>query len=106
MKNQSLECPKEVMHVFDNGGYTNDRYTIGLMYEDGDSYVIASNSEPQCPWGIWSVAENASIDIDELENEEYKDDNKHIGQEIEWEQLPNEVKMAINGNFENLTYWD
>lgn len=87
----------DVMNVFDNEGYSIDRYTVWLLNEAGDSYLVVSSENPSHPQGVWSVSENESIDIDSLNDEE--EDNKHIGKEIEWDSLPLKVKTAIENYF-------
>lgn len=87
-----------VMNAFDNEGHTIDRYTIWIMNDEGESYLIASSSVPTHPQGVWSIEENASIDLDSLNDEE--EDNSHIGKEVDWDILPYEVKNTIENYFD------
>jgi len=90
---KTIEQPEEVMYIFDNEGETIDRYTICILYENGDSFTVATSYNPSHPLGVWSLDENGYIDLDELENdEEY---NKNIGKQMEWGSLPYEVKEAV-----------
>lgn len=98
---KNLECPREVMHVYDNKGYTIDRYTISLMYDDGENFLVTSSINPTHPLGVWCASEGY-IDYDEIEDN--PEDNKHIGDEIDWDQLPDIVKATVNNYFEELTY--
>lgn len=84
-----MEQPIEVVNVFDNNGHTVDRYTINILYDNGENYVVACSSNPTHPMGIWSVGEG-NIVVEELTEEDI-----HIGVEIDWGSLPNEVKEAV-----------
>lgn len=93
-----LQCPKEVLHVFDNEGETVDRYSIVILYEDGESYVVTSSQNPTHPLGVWS-SEEGYISASELTEED-----KHIGKEIFWEDLPTSVQSLLCSYFYNLTF--
>jgi len=95
----NYECPIEVMNVFDNEGYTFDRYTINILFENGDSYVVASSSNPTHPQGVWSIKENEYIVAEDLTKED-----AHIGKEIDWDELPNEVKKTVLSYFDDFTF--
>lgn len=93
-----VQCPKEILHVFDNEGKSVDRYTIVILYEDGSSYVVASSENPTHPLGVWS-ADEGYISASDLTEED-----AHIGKEISWEDLPESVQSCVCNNFYNLTF--
>lgn len=79
----------EIMYIFDNGNHTMDNYTIGLVDHEGDYVTVCTN---YCQ-SIWSVCEWA-IDPN------YTDDEPHLGNEIEWSDLPNELQRGLISYFE------
>jgi len=97
LMNLNIEQPREVMYVFDNDGFTEDRYTIVLMYEDGESFTVISSANPTHPNGRYSADEG--YDDDDV-------DARDIGDEIYWWDLPEEVQKAVINNFDYLTYED
>jgi hypothetical protein len=89
-----MDCPKEVISVFDNKGYTVDRYTINIMSDDEEIYIVACSKNPTHPLGVWSV------DVGFINSEDVTDEDKHIGEEIDWDALPIEVKDTVLGYFD------
>lgn len=83
-----------VESVFDNGGYTVDRYTISLTSDDGVAFLIACSPRPTHPLGVWSVDEGTYILAEDVE-----EDDKHIGKEIDWFDLPEEVRNTVENYF-------
>lgn len=77
------------VEVFDNGGYTNDRYSINVELEDGGRYLITSNEVAS----IWDVSEGWIV------KDELTDEDVHIGDEILWEDLPEGLRNTINNYF-------
>ena len=84
--------PDEVMGLWDNGGETLDRYSIHLFYtteEDSYEELICTN------WclSIFSRAEQF-------------DTGEHLGKEIDWKDLPEELQayliMEVEGTVKQL----
>lgn len=73
------------INVFDNKEYTLDRYTIAGMMESGETFVIASN---EC-MSIWSVSDHY------LNAEDVTEEDKHIGEMIDWDQLPKGLQNEV-----------
>lgn len=92
MKN--LTQPVEFEFAYDNGGTesngTIDRYTIQLTWENGDSVLIGSNAIAS----VWSV--NDAYLVQEEIEEDKENGNTNIGNEISWEQLPDQLKTIVN----------
>lgn len=84
-----MEQPIEVVNVFDNNGHTADRFTINILFDDGENFHIACSANPSHPLGVWSVGDG-NFNVEELTEEDI-----HIGGEINWESLPNEVKEVV-----------
>lgn len=86
-----------VDNVFDNGGYTIDQYTINItLVDSGASFLIGSSAKPSHPQGVWSVEEGTYLLPEDIE-----EDDKNIGKEIEWYNLPLEVQKAVENYFDN-----
>lgn len=86
----------QVMYVFDNEGFTKDRFTIGLQNTEGDGCLVVCDLAPSHPLGMWSVTE------DYIPRAEIPPTDAHFGKEIEWEDLPNAVKDAIYDYFDEV----
>ena len=80
----TLEQPIEVMKIFDNKGETVDLYSIHILYESGESYLICTSNNPTHPLGVFSRAEGHQFDIGE-----------HLGEEIDWCELPESVQKVV-----------
>lgn len=79
--------PEEVKEVYDNKGETIDRYTIQVIYDNGEAYIIGSSDRPTHPvFGVWHM-DFGYVDPDNVIGE--------IGEEIGWEDLPEEVKRTV-----------
>lgn len=93
MKN--LLQPAEFEFAYDNGGTENngtiDRYTIQLTWENGDSVLIGSNAIAS----VWSVSEATYIIPEEVERDK-EEGYTDIGDQIEWEQIPDQLKNIVN----------
>lgn len=77
--------PDEIIAVFDNKEVTKDRYTISLTLEDDTNFLVTTNA---C-CSIWSVSNDLLIP------ESVQEDDVHIGKEIQWDELPKELKNHI-----------
>lgn len=82
---KTIEQPFEVVHIFDNGGKTLDRFTVQILFEDGESYLIGSGNQPI---GMFTTQEGY------LNSEEWLEENEDE-KEIQWEELPYEVQKAV-----------
>ncbi len=93
-----LEQPYEVLGVYDNKGYTMDNYSIWLLFETGETYLIATNNLAS----IFDIGEDLGIDIDALnsDNEDDEEYQKLIGNEIDWEELSLPLRKTIINYFE------
>lgn len=95
----TVEENKHFLFALDNGGEDNkenggtmDRYTIQLLDEDGNSISISSNGVCSV-WG-W---DNGYLSLEDIINNE--EDNKHLGHEIQWHDLPSTLANTINDYF-------
>lgn len=86
----------DVSSVFDNECYTVDRYTIQLEDDQGNHWLVATSPMPSHPLGVWSVIENDGF----INPEDITEEDKHIGIEIEWSDLPESVKQTVVNYFE------
>lgn len=86
----------EIINVFDNKGYTVDRYTLNVITEDGGACLVACSDHPTHPMGVWSVDEGTYILPEDIE-----ENDKHIGVEIEGHDLPIEVQKTVEQYFES-----
>lgn len=84
--------------VFDNGGYTLDRYTISLIDYDGAAFLVTSSLNPSHPQGVWDVHEGTYTLPEDVE-----ENDNHIGKEISWLDLPIEVREAVERYFSEPT---
>lgn len=78
------------VEAFDNGGFSLDRYSINVELEDESRFLVTSNSVAS----IWDVSEGDWIDGASL-----TDEDEHIGQPIDWADLPDELQLTINNYF-------
>ena len=99
-KVKKLDEPRQVMGVYDNGGYTMDRYTIWIMLSNGKSFLVTTNSVAS----IWDSGEDMSIDVDALESDyNYK---KNTGEKIEWDSLSEELRTIVSNYFKDSFTYD
>jgi hypothetical protein len=73
----TLEMPKNVKSIWDNGGKSIDRYTI--VYKDGD--MLGLSEKPEHPQGFSQFTSG--------------DEGPHLGKKIKWENLPEHLKKHI-----------
>lgn len=78
-----------IINAYDNNGYTLDRYTVSGLLESGESFVIATNA---C-MSIWSVSDHY------LNPEEVTGDDKNIGEEIDYFDLPKAIQNEIEAMY-------
>lgn len=98
--------PDEVVAIYDNGGYTLDRYTVAIetdLNEEPINYVICCNSKPFN--GIGHVEEGASIPSDflDVDSMDYDEEfHKNVGKEIQWNNLPIDVRIFATNVCNNI----
>lgn len=91
---ENLKKPLEIAYVFDNEGQTLNRYTIVVLFKNGESYIVYSCENPTRVNGSWSH-------IIGYTSPERTDDKQ-----IEWSDLPLVVKQSLLGYFFGWTYQD
>jgi hypothetical protein len=74
--------PVEVLDIYDNGGETFDRYSIHILLENGNRYLICTSYNPF--EGVFSRAEPHQFDL-----------GKHLGTQIDWDELPLDVQKVV-----------
>lgn len=85
-----MESKIAYVEAFDNGGFSQDRYTVNVELVDESRFLVTSDRYS----AIWDVSENDWIDGASL-----TDEDEHIGKEIDWYDLPDELKHTIENYF-------
>ena len=77
--------PKEIHSIWDNGGATQDRYTVALKNNSGSCYhdCLCLDDTPTHPLGFSQFSTCQA--------------GKHLGKRIRWTQLPDDLQTHIIG---------
>lgn len=79
-----------IVSVYDNEGSTKDRYTLEV-FANGERYIIGTDAGAN----IWSVIEGALYTDEEL------DAKLTLGMEIDYSELPEDLRTTIEGYFKD-----
>lgn len=81
-KRQAAIMPEEIISIWDNGGETQDRYTIMFDESQGNGAYLALDETPNSPQGFSQWGEGV-------------EEGEHLGKEIDWTDLSEETQNHI-----------
>lgn len=85
--------PHEVVKIFDNKGFSLDRYTISVFIK-GRYFMITSDKN------IFTLDFGEGFKFNEVEYTSDKYYKKSIGKEVEWNNLPKIVREEVKSKID------